>query len=86
MYKLIYSPLAMKDAKKIMQSYLRGKCEELLDIISKDPYVTYPPYERLSKDLSGYFARRINLQHRLVYEVDEALRVIKVHRMWSHYE
>jgi toxin YoeB len=85
-YRLLYSPLAVKDAKKIAKSHLRGKCETLLALIAKDPYATTPRYEKLSGNLTGFFSRRINIQHRLVYEVDEKTKIIKVLRMWTHYE
>ena len=84
-YKLLYSPTAKKDAQKLSQSHLKSKCEELLDVISKNPYQNPPPYEKLTGDLSGFLSRRINIQHRLVYEVDESLKVIKIYRMWTHY-
>jgi Txe/YoeB family toxin of toxin-antitoxin system len=86
MHKLLYSPLAKKDSKKLAKSYLRVKCQELLDVIARDPYAAQPSYEKLSGDYYGCLSRRINIQHRLVYEVDEGQKIIKVHRMWSRYE
>jgi Txe/YoeB family toxin of toxin-antitoxin system len=86
MYKILFSKAALLDAKKIKQSNLEKKCQSLLDLISADPFVNVPPYEKLVGDLKGFYSRRINIQHRLVYEVDEKLKVIKVLRMWSHYE
>lgn len=86
MFKIIYSPSANKDAKKISESSLKDKCQKLLNIIEKDPYQNPPPYEKLLGDLRGRLSRRINIQHRLVYEVLEKQKIIKVLRMWSHYE
>ncbi|MSP53000.1 MAG: Txe/YoeB family addiction module toxin [Gammaproteobacteria bacterium] len=86
MYKLIYSTNAQKDAKKISGSNLKVKCQKLLDIIKKNPYQNPPPYEKLMGDLCGCLSRRINIQHRLVYEVLEKQKIVKVLRMWSHYE
>jgi Txe/YoeB family toxin of toxin-antitoxin system len=86
MYKLIYSPRAQDDAKKISRSSLKEKCQNLLDIIEKNPYQKPPPYEKLLGDLRGRLSRRINIQHRLVYEVLEKQKIVKVLRMWSHYE
>ena len=79
MYKLLFSKYAQKDAEKIKNS-------KLLTLISQDPFVPVPPYEKLVGDLKGFYSRRINIQHRLIYEVDEAQKIIKVLRMWSHYE
>ncbi len=86
MYKLLFSKHAQKDAEKIKKSNLMGKCKELLTIIAKDPFAPVPPYEKLVGDLNGFYSRRINIQHRLVYEVVEEQKIIKVLRMWSHYE
>jgi len=86
MYKLIYSPQAQKDAKKIGSSNLKPKVEELLEIIKRNPYSFPPAFEFLSGKLTGFISRRINKQHRLVYEVIEDEKVVKVLRMWTHYE
>ncbi|MDZ7622871.1 MAG: Txe/YoeB family addiction module toxin [Ignavibacteriaceae bacterium] len=86
MYKLLYSPQAQKDAKKIASSNLKGRVELLLNIISQNPYAFPPPFEFLTGNLKGFISRRINKQHRLVYEVLEAEKIIKVFRMWTHYE
>lgn len=86
MYKLIYSPQAQKDAKKIASSNLKPKVEELLKIIKNNPYSFPPSFEFLSGKLVGFISRRINKQHRLVYEVVEEEKEIKVLRMWTHYE
>ncbi|MEL6471567.1 MAG: Txe/YoeB family addiction module toxin [Cyanobacteria bacterium J06623_4] len=85
-WKLTYTKQAQKDAKKLANSNLKNKAQKLLDIISENPFQTPPSYEKLSGDLSGAYSRRINIQHRLVYEVLEAERTIKVIRMWTHYE
>lgn len=85
-YKLVYTKQAQKDAKKLVSSGLKPKAVELLELISKNPFEKYPPYEKLVGDLTGAFSRRINIQHRLVYQVLEEEKVVKVLRMWTHYE
>lgn len=85
-YKIIFSKLAVKDAQKIKASNLQEKCQRLIKIITEDPFTKNPPYEKLIGDLQGFYSRRINIQHRLVYEVDETQRLVKVLRMWTHYE
>ena len=85
-YKIVYIKQAQKDAKKIASSGLKPKAEELLEILKKDPFQSYPPFEKLIGYLSGAFSRRINIQHRLVYQVYEKEKVVKVIRMWTHYE
>lgn len=82
---MVYSKQAKKDAQKIKQAGLKSKTEKLLKILEKDPYKNPPRYEKLVGDLSGAYSRRINIQHRLVYEIVESERVIKVLRMWTHY-
>jgi toxin YoeB len=85
MYEIIYTTQAQKDAKKLAKSArLKSSCEKLLDILQQDPY--QPPYEKLRGDLDKYISRRINLQHRLVYRVYEKEKIIKILRMWTHYE
>lgn len=86
MWQLYYTKQAQKDARKLASSGLKNKAQELLAIIEADPYQTPPPYERLVGDLSGAYSRRINIQHRLVYQILEKEKSIKVLRMWSHYE
>ena len=86
MWKLYYARQAQKDARKLASSGLKNKAQELLTIIEADPYQTPPPYEKLVGDLSGAYSRRINIQHRLVYQVLEKEKSIKVLRLWSHYE
>ena len=86
MYLLKYSSHAQKDVEKIKKAGLKNKVEKLLEIISENPWNSYPPYEKLVGDLRGCYSRRINAQHRLVYEVFVEERAIKILRMWSHYE
>jgi len=86
MYQLLFSPQAKKDAKKIASSGLKPKVQELLDMVQEEP-LRYPPkYEYLEADLAGKISRRINKQHRLVYEIFEEEKIIKIYRMWTHYE
>ncbi len=85
-FKLVFTRQAQKDAKKIASSGLKTKVEELLKIVAEDPYMTPPAFEKLVGDLSGACSRRINIQHRLVYQVYEQERIVKVLRMWTHYE
>jgi len=86
MYKLVYTKQALKDAKKISSAGLHEKTEELLKIISKNPFQQTPTFEKLVGDLSGAYSRRINIQHRLVYQVYEKEKTVKIIRMWIHYE
>ena len=83
---VVYTRQAQKDAKKIASSNLRSQAERLLDIIAKNPFQNPPPYEKLVGDLMGTYSRRINIQHRLVYQVYEAEHSVKVLRLWTHYE
>ena len=85
-WKLVYTKQAQKDAKKLASSGLKPKAQKLLALIAEDPYRKPPPIEKLIGDLSGAYSRRINIQHRLVYQVLEEERVVKVLRLWSHYE
>lgn len=85
-YKLLFTKQAQKDSKKLASAGLRPKAEALLDILRVNPYQNPPPYEKLIGDLSGAYSRRINIQHRLVYQVYDAERVVKVLRLWTHYE
>ncbi|MBE9011227.1 Txe/YoeB family addiction module toxin [Pseudanabaenaceae cyanobacterium LEGE 13415] len=85
-WELVYTKQAQKDAKKLASSNLREKAQELLDILQEDPYQNPPPYEKLVGDLAGAYSRRINIQHRLVYEVIESENTVKILRMWTHYE
>ena len=86
MYKLLFTKQAQKDAKNLTSSNLKKKAEEILQIIQSDPFCDYPPYEKLIGDLTGSFSRRINIQHRIVYQVIEEEKVVKIIRMWTHYE
>jgi toxin YoeB len=85
-WELVYTKQARKDAKQLSSSNLREKAQSLLEIIKVNPYQTPPPYEKLIGDLDGAYSRRINIQHRLVYEVLESENRIKILRMWTHYE
>jgi toxin YoeB len=85
-WKLVYTKQALKDAKKLASSGLKPKAQELLALIAEDPYRKPPPFEKLIGDLAGAYSRRINIQHRLVYQVLEDEHVVKVLRLWSHYE
>jgi len=85
-WRLVYTNQAQKDATKIAAAGLKGKAEKLLHILSEIPYQTPPPYEKLIGDLSGAYSRRINIKHRLVYQILEEIRTVKVIRMWTHYE
>jgi len=86
MWKLVYTKQARKDAKKLASAGLKGKAQELLKVLQDDPFQTLPPYEKLVGDLSGAYSRRMNIQHRLVYQVYEQDRIVKILRMWTHYE
>ena len=85
-WELVYAKQAQKDAGKIVSSGLKKKAKELLDILAEDPYQKPPPFEKLKGDLSGAYSRRINIQHRLVYQVLDEIKTVKIIRMWSHYE
>ena len=85
-WRLVFTKQAQKDAKKIAQSGLKPQAERLLEILKENPYKNPPPYEKLIGDLSGAYSRRINIQHRLVYQVMEDIQTVKVIRMWTHYE
>ncbi|MDQ7002587.1 MAG: Txe/YoeB family addiction module toxin [Ghiorsea sp.] len=85
-WELVYTKQAQKDAKKLASSGLKNKAQSLLKIIRNDPFQRPPPYEKLVGDLSGSYSRRINIQHRLVYQVYEKEHTIKVIRLWTHYE
>jgi len=85
-WTLVYTSQARRDAKKVARSGLKPQAERLLEILAKDPYQTSPPYERLLGDLAGACSRRINIQHRLVYQVLDDIKTVKILRMWTHYE
>ncbi len=84
-YTLYYTRQAQKDAKKIGKAGLRPQAEKILKVLEKNPFAAYPPYEKLLGDLAGAFSRRINIHHRIVYQVLEAERAVKIIRMWTHY-
>ena len=85
-WKLVYTKHAQKDAKKISSANLKDKTLEVLEILETDPYKSPPPFEKLVGDLTGAYSRRINIQHRVVYQIYEKEHVIKIIRMWTHYE
>lgn len=85
-WQLVFTKYAQKDAKKLAESGLKANAQVLLAVLSTNPFQNPPPYEKLVGDLSGAYSRRINIQHRLVYEVLDAEKIVKVLRMWSHYE
>lgn len=85
-WSLVYTRQAQKDAQRLASSGLKEKAKELLAIVVADPFQNPPPYEKLVGDLAGAYSRRINIQHRLVYQVLEAEHVVKVLRLWTHYE
>lgn len=86
MWAIKYSKQAVKDSVKIKQSHLKDKVIVLIKLLQEDPFKIPPPYEKLIGDLTGTFSRRINIQHRLVYEVYEEEKIVRVLRMWTHYE
>jgi len=85
-WRLVYTRQAQRDAKKLAASGLRSKAEALLDILARDPFEDPPPFEKLVGDLAGAYSRRINIHHRLVYQVLPEIKTVKVIRMWTHYE
>jgi len=86
MWQIVFTKQAQKDAKKLSSAGLRLKAEQLIEVLRENPYTTPPPFEKLLGDLSGAFSRRINIQHRLVYQVLDDDKIVKVIRMWTHYE
>jgi len=86
LYKIVYSSQALKDARKAGKSGIKTNIQKIIDILKIDPYQNPPPYEKLIGDLSGAYSRRINIQHRLVYQIYENEKIIKIIRMWTHYE
>lgn len=85
-WQLVFTKQAQRDAKKLAASGLRPKVEALLDILRKDPFHQPPPFEKLVGDLEGAYSRRINIQHRLVYQILPEIKTVKIIRMWTHYE
>lgn len=86
MWTLLFTKQAQKDAKNISRSGLKPKAESLLNLLARNPFQTPPPYEKLVGDLAGAYSRRINIQHRLIYQVMEEVKTVKIIRMWTHYE
>jgi toxin YoeB len=85
-WEIVYAKQAMKDAKKLAASGLKPKAQELLAVLADDPFRNPPPFEKLVGDLAGAYSRRINIQHRMVYEVFANEKTVRVLRMWTHYE
>jgi len=85
-WRLVYAPRARKDAKKLVCSGLKEQVQRILDVLEKNPFEPHPPYEKLVGDLAGAYSRRINIQHRVVYQVLKQERIVKVLRLWTHYE
>ena len=85
-WQLLYTKAAQKDARNLAAAGLKSKAMSLLDLVSENPFQNPPPYEKLVGDLTGAYSRRINIQHRLVYQVLETEKIIKILRMWTHYE
>ena len=86
MWEIVYTKQAQKDAKKLSSDSLRSKAEQLLKILKQNPWQKPPPYEKLIGDLAGAYSRRINIQHRMVYQIVKEEKVVKIIRMWTHYE
>jgi Txe/YoeB family toxin of toxin-antitoxin system len=86
MWQVVFAKAAAKDAKKLAAAVLKSRTQELLDVLANDPFQNPPPFEKLVGDLDGAYSRRINIQHRLVYEVFKNEHTVRVLRMWSHYE
>ena len=85
-WELVYTKQAQKDAEKLKEAGLKPKTIQLLEILKQDPFQSPPPFEKLVGDLSGAYSRRINIQHRLIYQVLEDKNIIKIIRLWTHYE
>lgn len=85
-WKIVFTKQAQKDAKKLAGAGLKVKAQQLLEVIKENPFQNPPPYEKLVGDLAGAYSRRINIQHRLVYQIYQQERTIKVLRLWTHYE
>ena len=85
-WELVFTKQAQKDAKKLTHAALKSKAQKVLEIISENPFQSPPPYEKLIGDLAGAYSRRINIQHRLVYQVFQKEKIVKIIRLWTHYE
>lgn len=86
MYKIVFTKQAMKDRRRVAEAGLEKRAKALLSVLAENPWRSPPPYEKLVGELSGFYSRRINIQHRLVYSVDEEARLVKILRLWTHYE
>lgn len=86
MWKVVFTKQAQKDAKKLSTSGLKSKAEKIIALLKQNPYQTPPPYEKLVGDLAGAYSRRLNIQHRVVYQIISDEKIVKVIRMWTHYE
>ena len=86
MYKIEYHKKAVKEISKLKENKLDEKAKKLIDLIKENPYQTPPPYEKLTGDLKNFYSRRINIQHRLIYQIYEKEKIIKIISLWSHYE
>jgi len=85
-WKIVFTKQAQKDAKKLIDAGLRSKAENLIEVLRNDPYQNPPPFERLIGDLARAYSRRINIKHRLIYQIVDEQKVVKIIRMWTHYE
>ena len=85
-WRIVYTRQAIKDSKKIESANLKSKAVKLLDLLKTNPYTTPPPFEKLLGDLSGAYSRRINIHHRLIYQLYDKEKTVKIIRMWTHYE
>jgi toxin YoeB len=85
-WKVVFTKQAEKDARRLAAAGLKSKAEELIEILRQDPWRSPPPFEKLLGDLAGAYSRRINIQHRLVYQILEEERIVKILRLWTHYE
>ncbi len=85
-WEIVYTKQAQKDAKKVSQFGLKSKAKKLIEVVQENPFQNPPPYEKLVGDLAGAYSRRINIRHRLVYQVYEKEKIVKIIRMWTHYE
>ncbi|RZB30101.1 MAG: hypothetical protein SRB1_02381 [Desulfobacteraceae bacterium Eth-SRB1] len=85
-WRIVYTKQAQKDAKKVSASNLKPKAEKIIKILRQNPFQTPPPYEKLIGDLAGAYSRRLNIQHRIVYQIIDDEKIVKIIRMWTHYE
>ena len=85
-WRLVFTKQAQKDARKIAEAGLKSQASRLLELLRENPYQNPPPYEKLVGDLTGAFSRRINIQHRLIYQILDDMKTVKIIRMWTHYE